>query len=106
MSDAPKGQISTRTVHIALAGFAALSASPFALTWYFNERAIQLCEERIKAEIRSPSSYQRIKVDGSGVFDIEFDAANSFGTPIRGSASCVAQYGEVKVFFLRPDGQE
>lgn len=105
MSDPQNSHFSDRTIWIALAAVAMVVAAPFALTWYLNERSIHACEARIMAELKAPSSYRRIKVDGSAVYDIEFDAANSFGTPIRGSAMCIADGTTIKAFYLRPEPQ-
>jgi hypothetical protein len=61
--------------------------------------AVEACEIFIKERLRSPSTYQRITSDGLGpsfesdgrrvkMITIEYDAANAYGTPIRGSQQC------------------
>jgi hypothetical protein len=62
--------------------------------------AVGACETFIKERLRSPSTYKQINADYSGapfksegrdvrMVIIEYDAANAFGTPIRGSQQCV-----------------
>lgn len=52
------------------------------------------CESAIKENLRSPSTYKRVSVgdevvlDGERTFEIEYDAANAYGTPIREDAAC------------------
>lgn len=55
------------------------------------------CESTIKANLRSPSTYKRIKADtllmdaqkpAEVWVSIEYDADNAFGTPIRGTEIC------------------
>lgn len=62
--------------------------------------AIYVCEEIIRGNLKSPSSYRRIKVSAYepgpetkdlGGIAFSFDAANLYGTPLRGSAYC--EYG-------------
>lgn len=57
--------------------------------------AITDCEDRIKRDLRSPSTYKRIKADTTDMRDerqiwvsVEYDAANAYGTPIRDSRIC------------------
>ena len=62
--------------------------------------AVRACETFIKERLRSPSTYKKISDDGVGpafkhdgrnikMVLIEYDAANAYGTPIRGSQQCV-----------------
>jgi hypothetical protein len=64
-----------------------------------QNKAVNACETFIKDRLRSPSTYKRINVDGLGpafeneghsvkMVTIEYDAANAYGTPIRGSQQC------------------
>ncbi|HEX8573999.1 MAG TPA: hypothetical protein VF759_14740, partial [Allosphingosinicella sp.] len=65
-----------------------------------QSQAVQACEVFIKERLRSPSTYKRISGDALGpafendgrrvkMVTIEYDAANAYGTPIRGSQQCV-----------------
>ncbi|WP_156313493.1 hypothetical protein [Erythrobacter sp. SG61-1L] len=61
------------------------------------DRAVTACEDEIKNGLKAPSTYERIK-SSSYRFDddenphvsvtIEYDAKNSFGTPLRSTAFC------------------
>jgi hypothetical protein len=48
------------------------------------------CEQAIQATLKSPSSYKRIKAEGSDeyIWSIEYDAVNSYNAPLRGSGNC------------------
>lgn len=52
------------------------------------------CEKAIKRDLRSPSTYERVSVgievagEKERFFDIEYDAANAYGTPVREDARC------------------
>lgn len=65
-----------------------------------KDAAINACEIFIKERLRSPSTYKQVGVDYSGVtfksqgrdvrmVGIEYDAANAYGTPIRGDLQCL-----------------
>lgn len=67
--------------------------------------ATEACEIFVKERIRSPSTYVQVSVDDDGVIFkdsgrdvkmviIEYDAANAFGTPVRGSQQCVFEVDE------------
>lgn len=78
---------------------------PFLLTSgcgaaFENEKAVEACEQFIKAKLLSPSTYKRIDVvegalpvaGGEGpnaMISIEYDAANAFGTPLRDRENCL-----------------
>jgi hypothetical protein len=72
---------------------------------------VTACEEFIKSALRSPSTFKSVSSkssdsksgDGKGVREIfiEYDAANAFGTPIRGSQICTFDLVDGKV--LNPD---
>lgn len=56
---------------------------------------IRECEELIKDRLKAPSTYKRISAfSGKGgvgagrMVQIEYDAANSFGTPLRQTDFC------------------
>jgi hypothetical protein len=54
---------------------------------------VQLCKFAIKETLRSPSTFEAVKVeDYSNTNDpavfIDYDAANAFGTLVRGKARC------------------
>jgi hypothetical protein len=65
-----------------------------------QSQAVQACEVFIKERLRSPSTYKRISGDSLGpafesdgrrvkMVTLEYDAANAYGTPIRGIQQCV-----------------
>jgi len=53
--------------------------------------AIRNCEARIQARLKAPSTYRRISVEtiGADFVDIDFDAQNPMGVPLRHHATCV-----------------
>lgn len=56
-------------------------------------KALEACDEKIKQDLRSPSSYTRISADSSDSEDvisvfIEYDAANAYGTLVRERVYC------------------
>ncbi|MFA7595899.1 MAG: hypothetical protein WCY92_06045 [Novosphingobium sp.] len=76
--------------------------------------AVGACEAFIKERLRSPSTYKQIGVDYSGVsfksegrdvrmVTVEYDAANAFGTPIRGNQQCVFEVDKSGNFAENPD---
>ncbi len=53
------------------------------------------CDEAIKSQLKSPSSYKRISSDGSGpLIKIQYDAENSYGVALREKATCFVYRGE------------
>lgn len=86
----------------------AVLISPIALLVYLAFREppdLALCDKAIQADLRSPSTYKRVSVDGSaGVYKISYDAANAYGTPIRSKGQCFADGREAHWFEeARPD---
>ena len=70
-----------------------------------SSEAIAACEVFVKERLRSPSTYERISADFSGVafesegksvklVQLEYDAANAYGTPIRNSQNCSFEVDE------------
>lgn len=54
---------------------------------------VMICEEGVKALLRSPSTYKRIDITRLNqpkysLVMISYDAANAYGTPIRDTAHC------------------
>ena len=79
-----------------------------------QSQAVQACETFIKERLRSPSTYKRISVDDLGpafesdgrrikMLTVEYDAANAYGTPIRGSQQCVFEVDEKGRFSQEPE---
>jgi len=74
---------------IAIAGVALGSCSTA------ESAAVDVCESALMTEIRSPSTYSRVNTytpepaNGFREVAITYDAANAFGTPVRGSKVCV-----------------
>ena len=57
------------------------------------DRAVQLCDDEIKAQLKAPSTYKRISADksqtyGGTIVTVEYEAQNSFGVPLREKHSC------------------
>lgn len=60
------------------------------------DRALSVCEDVITKDLRSPSTYKRVDTViepheiGTDVrsVHITYDAANAFGTPVRGTGGC------------------
>lgn len=61
-----------------------------------EEQAAQACEAFVAEQLLSPSTYKRVSmtapphVPGKGFrfVTVSYDAANAFGTPIRGTQTC------------------
>lgn len=52
---------------------------------------LNACEDALKATLKAPASYKRIKVTGNPgdtLYLIEYDAVNSYNAPIRGNGMC------------------
>lgn len=59
--------------------------------------AVTACENVIKRDLRSPSTYERVSADhyrlqNSITVSIEYDAANAYGTPVRETTSCTVPF--------------
>lgn len=72
---------------------AALLTIPLLLATSGCNQAIAACEDAIKKDLRSPSSYKQIssssyRSDQRISVTIEYDAANAFNAPIRATAHC------------------
>jgi hypothetical protein len=91
-----------------------LLASAFALCGCSQNAAIDACESFIKERLRSPSTYRQVAAEYSGVTfrnegrnvlmaTVEYDAANAFGTPIRGSQQCVFEVDRRGNFLDNPE---
>lgn len=53
------------------------------------DQQLAKCEDAIMETLKAPSTYKRINASGvSGIYDIEYDAENSFGTPLRSKGIC------------------
>lgn len=67
-----------------------------------EEQAFRVCEAHIQKQLRSPSTYARVKAisdvanPGIGIrtVHIEYDASNAYGTPVRGTEGCAFEVGE------------
>jgi hypothetical protein len=56
----------------------------------FEPWQLTVCEQIITAGLKAPATYRRVDVLGTGGdILIKFDAANSYGTPIRGVGHCI-----------------
>lgn len=61
---------------------------------------IARCEQALKAELKAPSSYQRVSArDEAGWVTIVFDSVNALNAPIRDEGSCRNAEEPVKVYF-------
>lgn len=80
---------------LAVAGYYLFSPS---------ERAKRLCDDAIRAEIRTPASYDRIDAFVSdGYVSITYDAQNGYGAVVRGRGRCSLDEttGQVISTFIR-----
>ncbi len=70
------------------------------LIWLLTFKpGLSACEDAIKATLKAPATYQRVKVDGpSGDYSITYYAENSFGVPLRGTGQCLIIDGKVDWF--------
>lgn len=61
---------------------------------------LKRCDEAIHNKLKAPSTYKRVAQNGmEGLsYEIDFDAENSFGTPLRDKAHCYLTGGKVDVF--------
>lgn len=64
--------------------------------WYFSpmQRAARMCDEAVQSELKAPSTYRRISIDSDTLGDppslrLTYEAANSFGVPIRSDGYCI-----------------
>ena len=61
---------------------------------------LSTCEDAIRAKLKAPATYKRVKFDGvggaDGIYDIEYDANNSFNTPLRGHGTCLLKGGKAQ----------
>lgn len=62
------------------------------------------CENAIKAKLKAPATYQRVaQTPGEYRYEIDFDAANAFGTPMRDRATCTLTPEGAATVRLRSD---
>lgn len=79
-------------------------------TRYSDLLKLRACDSAIKAELKAPATYNRVSplflevLSGQSVDMIEYDAANSFGTPIRGKGYCVANEANDGATWLEAPG--
>jgi len=64
------------------------------VVWYFYfaplPTDLRMCDEAIKAKLKAPATYNRINSPDyySPIYDITYDAQNSFGVPLRSHGWC------------------
>ena len=61
------------------------------------------CDEAIKAQLVTPSTYDRVEAiaePGGNImkYIVSFDAENSFGAPLRGQALCYIKDGTASAY--------
>lgn len=75
----------------------AILIGPFV---YFNAEYLNdksMCDIAIKSTLKAPSTYKSISYKNiAGYYDVEYDAENSFGVPIRGRGLCTIENGVAK----------
>lgn len=78
-------------------GIVALVLLPIAATACSDRPEIAQCEAFILKKLKAPSTYKRITATGIGIpyespkeysVSIEYDAANAYGVPVRGTQIC------------------
>ncbi|MEQ1499005.1 MAG: hypothetical protein ABL914_10125, partial [Novosphingobium sp.] len=69
-------------------------------TKLFGRTYLDTCEDALKATLKAPSTYKRIKSSGSnapdGYFIIDYDASNPMGVPMRGHGMCFLEKGKAR----------
>lgn len=64
-------------------------------------KGLSQCEDAIKAKLKAPATYKRVAATDCkqpGRCEIDFDAANSYGTPLRDRADCFLTKSGASVF--------
>ena len=62
------------------------------------------CEDAIKARLKAPATYKRVALQpGDFRYEVDFDADNAFGTPIRDHATCTLSSDGLASIELRSD---
>lgn len=73
--------------------FGAL-ALVIAAFYYWSGADLRACDEKIKETLKAPSTYNRVSSSGTaGIYTVSYDAANSFGAPIRSEGICTVSQG-------------
>jgi len=73
------------------------------LSSYWNGDAVlRRCDEAIQSKLKAPATFHRINysgtmVDGRGLYEITYDAENSFGVPLRSHGWCSVDWPHDKV---------
>lgn len=71
--------------------------------YYWPENVVlRRCDNAIMAQLKAPATYNRISstgtmVDGRGLYEITYDAENSFGVPLRSHGWCSVDWPHDKV---------
>lgn len=77
-------------VTIAISLLSLLFIAPCLYAGWLWHSDISSCDTSIQYKLKAPSTYRRIssKYQGSGEYQIAYDAENSFGVPLRGRGIC------------------
>lgn len=74
---------------------------------YFDDPAVKACRVDLKSQLRSPSTYREIEtnlvsVAGINSVSVSYDAANAYGTPVRGAHNCNYLLYDGNFYFMFP----
>lgn len=56
--------------------------------FYWSTRLPSECEDAIKRTLKAPSTYRLISSSSGPPYDVEYDASNSYGVPLRSTGIC------------------
>lgn len=84
--------------YLAGTAFALVSAG-YAIHYFSPEQAsLRACEVEIKSQLKAPATYKRVEAQAfTSMVSVTYDAANSFGVPIRSSGFCSVDKAAGKV---------
>ena len=91
---------------IVIAVLAAFAVGCFCLYWFSPQQVgLRRCDEAIKQQLKAPSTYKRIsgrpEMGSDYIFDITYEAQNSFGVPIQSHGECRSYDGGYTSFTER-----
>lgn len=87
-----------RLVLLAIAALVALGGGWALYDSQIRDPAnVRYCEFALLETLKAPATYKRVSAATAGAgrdVTLRFDAANSYGTPLRGSATCAFAGGD------------
>lgn len=75
---------------LALPVLALVLLSPFLFYQFIHHGRLATCDDAIRRTLKAPSTYRRIDASDDGnLIEIEYDAENLFGVPLRSKGTCL-----------------